>query len=141
MSSTLGSSFSEYLGPAQGITLPSLAVNKEEIPPDLDPETITIFTDMYKKHLTRILDCIINLNFTEIEKIWVRYFLLQISFAFFLENKSKNNKQTKNYVSRISMFSLILVIYVFPWMKAVLKKVKFFDFWQLYNDTCFFKVK
>ena len=83
MSSTLGSSLSEYLGPAQGITLPSLAVNKEEIPPDLDPETITIFTDMYKKHLTRILDCVINLNFTEIEKIWVSHFLFQIYSPLF----------------------------------------------------------
>ena len=72
-SSLGGAALGQYLGQpgSGGVLLPHLTINKEQLPPGIDQDTVSIFAEMYKQHLGQLLDSVVCLSFSNIEHIWV----------------------------------------------------------------------
>jgi len=79
VSSTLGSAaLGQYLGHAgTQPTLPHLIISKEQLPPGIDQDTVTIFAQMYKNHLTQLLESVVCLSFANIQHIWLEFWSLR----------------------------------------------------------------
>ena len=70
----------QYLGSAEaGVSLPAISLEDAALPGGLDTDTVSIFAEMYRQHLNKLLEAVSNLNFASIQHIWLDFWSLSES--------------------------------------------------------------
>ena len=70
----------QYLGTAEaGVSLPDISLEQAQLPGGLDTDTVSIFAEMYRQHLNKLLEAVSNLNFASIQHIWLDFWSLSES--------------------------------------------------------------
>ena len=67
----------QYLGSAEaGVSLPAISLEDSALPGGLDTDTVSIFSEMYRQHLNKLLEAVSNLNFASIQHLWLDFWSL-----------------------------------------------------------------
>ena len=120
VSSSLGSNtLGQYLGTAQTeVTVPTISISPSHLPEGIDQDTVSIFSEMYKQHLSQLLEAVVNLNFASIQHIWMDFWSLN-------ESKLHQSEESKLPMSKAKQ-KLLLTI---PEMQAFIQEGDF-SFYQ-----------
>ena len=90
----------------------------------VESETVTMFADIYRQHLTQLMEAVVNLNFASIQHIWMRFWSMT-------ESEHNDNQQQQIPKSKMKILLTIPELQTFIqvsliFIKNILTSTKIF---------------